>query len=311
MDREGDILKEELRQLEAERNSYQNMLQESKDERYQTLVDQKNEEIKLKREAIEEHNRTTKKGLDAETEIWREGLSKQVSTITGKSWEFKDAGNGLVQAFANGEKVGKPVAKSQMDSIVNSVVQVTKSKTGAMFNAGQLLVDSLAQGESKVSPKAIEMIDKVAQSLPSIIMNQGGRMYSAGYSAMTSLRDGISAAAVNVINSVSSVMSSIAGFGVEFSTSGSARYYGNAMASGGYVDGATRALVGEAGKEVVLPLENNTGNWSGLLANAIMEQMGVMPYGSPINVYMNNTIDNDMSIDEVGRKFSQSIRRYA
>ena len=83
------------------------------------------------------------------------------------------------------------------------------------------------------------------------------------------------------------------------------------MATGGYVQGATTALIGEAGKEVVLPLQQNTNNWSGLLANAIMEQMDTMEAGRPITVYMNNTIDNDMSIDELGRKFSQSIRRYA
>lgn len=83
------------------------------------------------------------------------------------------------------------------------------------------------------------------------------------------------------------------------------------MASGGFVDGATRALVGEAGQEVVLPLQRNTDNWSGLLANAIMEEMDKLQASNTVTVYMNNTIDNDMSIDELGRKFSQSIRRYA
>lgn len=83
------------------------------------------------------------------------------------------------------------------------------------------------------------------------------------------------------------------------------------MASGGFVSGATRALVGEAGQEVVLPLQQNTNNWSGLLANAIMEQMEQQEASNTITVYMNNTIDNDMSIDELGRQFSQSIRRYA
>ena len=87
---------------------------------------------------------------------------------------------------------------------------------------------------------------------------------------------------------------------------GGKQYYVN-LGSEVYVE----KLDAEAGKEVVLPLENNTGNWSGLIANAIMEQMDIMPARSTINVYMDNTINNDMSIDELGRKFSQSIRRYA
>ncbi len=52
------------------------------------------------------------------------------------------------------------------------------------------------------------------------------------------------------------------------------------LAKGGIVDGATLAVVGEAGKEAVMPLENNTG-WITELAGKINERSG---NGQPIQL---------------------------
>lgn len=82
------------------------------------------------------------------------------------------------------------------------------------------------------------------------------------------------------------------------------------LAQGGYASGATGAIIGEAGKEVVLPLERNTDNWAGLLASTLakqMEQDGVS--GRPIVVNMTNQINNEMDAEDIGRVLMQSIRR--
>lgn len=86
------------------------------------------------------------------------------------------------------------------------------------------------------------------------------------------------------------------------------------LAQGGYVDGATTAMIGEAGKEAVLPLENNTDNWAGLLAATLVEEMdneNMGEGGRPINVYMTNEINNQLDAEEIGRVMIQSIRRAA
>lgn len=44
------------------------------------------------------------------------------------------------------------------------------------------------------------------------------------------------------------------------------------LAKGGIVDSPTLAMVGEAGKEAVMPLENNTG-WMNVLAHKLSELM--------------------------------------
>lgn len=85
------------------------------------------------------------------------------------------------------------------------------------------------------------------------------------------------------------------------------------LAEGGYARGATGAVIGEAGKEVVLPLENNTDNWAGLLASTLAEQMQEQDTyaGREIVVNMTNEINSDMDANDIGRKLMESIRRAA
>lgn len=87
------------------------------------------------------------------------------------------------------------------------------------------------------------------------------------------------------------------------------------LAQGGYADGATAAIFGEAGKEVALPLEHNTDNWSGLLAAALAEEfeMGEISTGGerPINNQQTIIVNDDMDIRKVGNAFLQEIRRVA
>jgi len=85
------------------------------------------------------------------------------------------------------------------------------------------------------------------------------------------------------------------------------------LAQGGYAAGATGAVIGEAGKEVVLPLEQNTDNWAGLLAGTLAEQFEKEDSYAGREIVMNNTfeINNEMDANDIGRVLMQSIRRSA
>lgn len=65
------------------------------------------------------------------------------------------------------------------------------------------------------------------------------------------------------------------------------------LAKGGVVDGATIAMVGEAGREAVVPLENNTG-WIDQLARDIEEKQSD---GEPIHITIN--VGEDTLIDKI------------
>lgn len=86
------------------------------------------------------------------------------------------------------------------------------------------------------------------------------------------------------------------------------------LAQGGLATGATTAIIGEAGREAVLPLEQNTGNWSGLLASALaaeFDERGGSPGSGVIIQNMEFKINNELDAREIGRVMMESIRRAA
>lgn len=83
------------------------------------------------------------------------------------------------------------------------------------------------------------------------------------------------------------------------------------LAQGGIVSSATRAIIGESGREAVIPLERNTDNWAGLLARTLADEFEEQGIGSGLTVYMTNNINNNLDADEIGNRLMNSIRRAA
>lgn len=82
------------------------------------------------------------------------------------------------------------------------------------------------------------------------------------------------------------------------------------LAQGGVVDSATTAIIGEEGQEAVLPLENNTDNWAGLLASTLVVEMEEQQIGGTgVTVYMTNEINSKLDAEQIGQVMMQSIRR--
>lgn len=85
------------------------------------------------------------------------------------------------------------------------------------------------------------------------------------------------------------------------------------LAEGGIAIGGTAAVIGEAGREAVLPLERNTGNWSGLLANALAEEFENQEssVGRTIQITNNVTLNNGLDMTEFNDKMIRQLRRAA
>lgn len=84
------------------------------------------------------------------------------------------------------------------------------------------------------------------------------------------------------------------------------------MAKGGIVDGATTAIIGEAGAEAVIPLERNSENWARPLAAALAEQFQEQGEGRSITINVNNpTVRDDDDIRKITQGISQLMRRTA
>jgi len=83
-----------------------------------------------------------------------------------------------------------------------------------------------------------------------------------------------------------------------------------ALAQGGLVTSPTTALIGEAGPEAVIPLRSTNG-WAKAIATALSEEFASdeLSGGRTVNVYMTNTINSKLDINEVAQELTTLIRR--
>lgn len=105
-------------------------------------------QIKLWEEQLKQYEYTTEEGLNNVNDDWKIGLGNQLSTIMNRKVEFKNAGNGMVQMYVDGVKVGEPMAESEMKKMASKTVkQVNDRKTDAK-TAGENLIDGVKNGVS-------------------------------------------------------------------------------------------------------------------------------------------------------------------
>ena len=141
--------------------------------------------------------------------------------------------------------------------------------------------------------------------------NAIGKAIANGINGMISFIESVLNGPINAINGLLDILNAIPG--VNISKLATIKLPRVALAEGGIATGPTSAIIGEQGKEAVIPLEQNTGNWAGLLASKLAEEFqteGGAP-GSTINVYFNNQINNELDIEEVNRELLTAIRRTA
>lgn len=82
------------------------------------------------------------------------------------------------------------------------------------------------------------------------------------------------------------------------------------LAEGGFAYGATTAIIGEAGSEMVMPLERNTDAWSKPLARILMDEMeGQGGVGGGITINQTNNINSNVDIDRVEQGLATAFRR--
>lgn len=107
----------------------------------------KNERLLTEQQqALDDYNAKTTSALSEGQTIWSEGLGKQLSSMTGAQVEFRDAGDGQVQAYINGVAVGKPKATEEMKKLAENAIQQVTNQKGNADLAGQGLVEGVGNG---------------------------------------------------------------------------------------------------------------------------------------------------------------------
>lgn len=182
-----------------------------------------------------------------------------------------------------------------------ALVMAVPQILGALLGAFGTLVGNLWNGITA-------MFGQFAANFGNFI----GGIFKGAINGVLSFIENMINGPIDIINGfIGAINDTFGGIGVHIDTIG--RVSLPRLAEGGVATGASPALIGEAGTEVVLPLEQNTDNWSGLLASALtdkMEEQGGVT-GGTVNVYMTNEINSELDAQDIGRVMIQSIRRAA
>ena len=142
------VLKETKDKYDAE--TYDSMEKALKDQI--ELLDKNHQEANQK---LEFENETTKK-------LTIDGINEQLKALTDRKYEFRDAGDGNMQLYIDGQAQKESVSYDKMQQIVNGAIGIINSKNGDAAAAGSYLVDGLASGISAQEWKAIQAANSLA-----------------------------------------------------------------------------------------------------------------------------------------------------
>ena len=159
-----------------------------------------NEQINASKKRLEQlqgdltnYTSTVENGNNNATTKWHEGIGNQLSAITGKKYEFKDAGNGQVAMYINGVQVGEPMAENEMQAFADNMI-VELNKKDQAKEAGEDFIDGVNQGVSnpnkqkgvfgQITSLGDKMLEKLRTSLqehsPSKATNKMGQFLLEG-----------------------------------------------------------------------------------------------------------------------------------
>lgn len=148
---------------------YKDYLTKNKDKFDQEWLTKEYQRIDEEMIALDtERNKANEKLKQKNTDILNttiRGMNDQLSTIEGYNYEFRDAGNGLMQFYANGEAQGYPVTIKEAQKVTNGVLKkFNDGKMGAREVGIQISI-GLAQGISSYGASAIEAARAVSEAV--------------------------------------------------------------------------------------------------------------------------------------------------
>lgn len=124
---------------------------------------------------------------------WLGTLGQQLSETTGKQVEFRDAGNGMVQAYVNGQKAGAPMTLDQAQAMGSAIKMYLNTLAGPMSAAGTQIPQGVANGIYSNSGAAYAAVSNLANGLinqfmadmkiqsPSKVFSWGAKMDIEGF----------------------------------------------------------------------------------------------------------------------------------
>lgn len=145
-DAQRQMLEDSIANEETNLALLKELKEKSGSDLYDQQIKQSEDRLEQQRESLKQYTSATASGMNDVKIEWKKGLDEQLSQITGSKIEFRDAGDGLVQMYADGVEIGKPVAVEEMETVITDTIkEISKQKTGAT-TAGEDLIDGVNNG---------------------------------------------------------------------------------------------------------------------------------------------------------------------
>lgn len=137
-------------QIEDEKRNLDMLLQQKKNSNsdiYDEQIKASEERLKQLQQDLQNQQSTVATGNDNVTKEWRNGIAEQLSAITGKKYEFRDAGDGQVAMYIDGVEAKEPVAEEEMKTFAQDMVDKLDKEKEAK-EAGENIIDGVKDGVS-------------------------------------------------------------------------------------------------------------------------------------------------------------------
>lgn len=113
---------------------------------YDADIQSTQDQIKAMEDRYKALDGTAKTGEEAIQRDVLESMNKQVATIKGKKYEFRDAGDGNVRLYVDGFQKGEPIAIGKAEKLVENANKKMKDGKKGAKEAGEYLVDGVTKG---------------------------------------------------------------------------------------------------------------------------------------------------------------------
>ena len=154
MQNAGDAQKAELEKnaktLQTQLDHQEKLYKETGNEIYKTQAESTRKQLEENNKKLQAYNATTDEKLNKNVDSWTRNATKIISELTGTQVEFKDAGDGQVQMYADGVKAGEPVSKQKAKEVAQATVKEMDKKAEAN-GMGQNVITGFTNGTGNQS----------------------------------------------------------------------------------------------------------------------------------------------------------------
>ena len=184
----------------------------------------------------------------ASSKEWLAQMAKMYSDTVGYDVQFEDAGNGMVQAYVNGEKAGAPMSVSQIEAMNKSMIAKANSMQWQMRMAGEQIPSGVASGIYGRAASAVSAAASLASQVTAAF-NNNLRIKSPSRVFMESAKHIVEGVAEGIEKNEGIALREVEQFGNDIQTAFNPSMNGNysAMVSGGGIASVGSAMSSEAG----------------------------------------------------------------